>query len=88
MGKEILDLKFPLEISLTPLTNSLTGLVIVSALNTAPSITKTQIEIKTAMVTSLVKAALASAFLLGVTPKAKVQRYLPFHNIGTNTSVT
>ena len=32
------------------------------ALNTAPSITKTQIEIKTAMVTSLVKAALASAF--------------------------
>ena len=40
------------------------------------------------MVTSLVKAALASAFLLGVTPKAKVPRYLPFHNIGTNTSVT
>ena len=62
MGKEILDLKFPLEISLTPLTNSLTGRVIVSALNTAPSITKTQIEIKTAMVTSLVKAALASAY--------------------------
>jgi len=88
MGKEILDLKFPLEISLTPLTNSLTGLVIVSALTTAPSITKTQIEIKTAMVTSLVYAALASAFLLGVTPKAKVPRYLPFHNIGTNTSVT
>jgi len=62
MGKEILDLKFPLEISLTPLTNSLTGLVIVRALNTAPSITKTQIEINTAIVTSLVSAALAKAF--------------------------
>ena len=36
----------------------------------------------------LVRAALASAFLLGVTPKAKVPRYLPFHNIGTKTSVT
>ena len=88
MGKEIIDLKFPFEISLTPLTNSLTGLVIVSALNTAPSITKTQIEIKTAMVTSQVKAALANAFLFGVTPRAKVPRYFPFHSIGTNTSVT
>jgi len=47
----------------------------VSALNTAPSITKTQIEIKTAIVTSLVSAALDKAFLLGVTPKAKVPRY-------------
>ena len=47
-----------------------------------------QIEINTAIVTSLVSAALAKAFLLGVTPKAKVPRYLPFHNIGTNTSVT
>ena len=62
--------------------------MIVSALNTAPSITKTQIEIKTATVTSLVKAALANAFLFGVTPKAKVPKYYPFHSIGTKTSVT
>ena len=88
MGIEILDLKLPFDISLTPLTNSLTGLVIVRALKTAPSITKTQIDINTATVTSLVKAALANAFLFGVTPKASVPRYLPFHNIGTNTSVT
>ena len=60
----------------------------VNALNTAPSITKTQIEMKTAIVTSLVNAALDKAFLLGVTPKANVPRYLPFHNIGTKTSVT
>ena len=40
------------------------------------------------MVTSLVNAALDKAFLLGVTPKANVPRYLPFHNMGTNTSVT
>ena len=32
----------------------------------------------TAIVTSLVRAALANAFLFGVTPKAKVPRYLPF----------
>ena len=62
--------------------------VIVRALNTAPSITKTHIEMNTAIVTSLVRAALAKAFLLGVTPKANVPRYLPFHHIGTNTSVT
>jgi len=30
-------------------------------------------EMKTAIVTSLVSAALANAFLLGVTPKAKFQ---------------
>ena len=81
-------MKLPFEISLTPLTNSLTGRVIVKALKTAPSITKTHIEMNTAIVTSLVKAALAKAFLFGVTHKANVPRYLPFHNIGTNTSVT
>ena len=41
------------------------GRVIVKALNTAPIITKTQIEINTATVISLVNAAVASAFLFG-----------------------
>ena len=54
------------------------GRVIVRALNTAPIITKTQIEINTATVISLVNAAVARAFLLGVTPRAKAPRYSPF----------
>ena len=58
--------------SLTPLTSALIGLVIVRALKTAPIITSIQIDIKTAMVISLVKAALSSAVLLGVTPKARL----------------
>ena len=81
-------MKLPLAISLTPITNSLIGRVIVSALNTAPIITKTQIEINTATVISLVKAAVARAFLFGVTPRAKVPRYSPFQSMGTKTSVT
>ena len=50
------------------------GRVIVRALNTAPIITKTQIEINTATVISLVNAAVASAFLLGVTHRARVPK--------------
>ena len=88
IGRSTLDLKLPLAISLTPITNSLIGLVIVRALNTAPIITKTHIEINTATVISLVRAAVASAFLFGVTPSAKVPRYSPFQSIGTKTSVT
>jgi len=45
-------------------------------------------EIATTIYNSIKNNNSANAFLLGVTPKAKVPRYLPFHNIGTNTSVT
>ena len=63
-----------MDISLTPSTSSLIGLVIVSALKKAPMITNNQIDIKTATVTSFVNAALAKAFLLGVTPNANTPR--------------
>ena len=61
------------------------GRVIVRALNTAPIITKTQIEINTATVISLVNAAVARAFLFGVTPRAKVPRYSPFQGCFFNS---
>lgn len=64
-------MKLPLAISLTPITNSLIGRVIVSALNTAPIITNTQIEINTATVISLVKAAVARAFCSVLLPEPR-----------------
>ena len=61
-------LKLPSEIERTPRSSSFTGRVIVRALNTAPRITSTQIEMNTATVTSRVSAALARAVSLGFTP--------------------
>ena len=58
----------------TPRSSSFTGRVMVRALNTAPRITSTQIEMNTATVTSLVSAALARPVSLGFTPKAKTPR--------------
>ena len=54
----------------TPRSNSLTGWVMVRALKTAPRITRIQIEMKTATVTSRLRAALARAASLGLIPRA------------------
>ena len=66
--------KSPEAMERTPRSSSLTGRVIVSALNTAPRITRTQMEMNTATVTSRVRAALARAVSLGFTPRARTPR--------------
>ena len=80
--------KSPPAIKPTPRSNSFTGWVIVRALNTEPRITKTQIEMNTATVTSRVRAALARTASFGLMPRASTPRYWPLLTIGTNTSVT
>ena len=66
--------KSPSATERTPRSSSFTGRVIVSALNTAPRITSTQIETNTATVTLRVRAAVASTASLGLTPSAITPR--------------
>ena len=80
--------KLPPAIERTPRSSSFTGRVIVRALNTAPRITSTQIEMNTATVTSRLRAALARAASLGLIPRASTPRVRSPLTSGTNTSVT
>ena len=63
--------KLPEATERTPRSSSFTGRVMVRALNTAPRITSTQIEMNTATVTSRVRAALARAVSFGFTPRPR-----------------
>ena len=67
-GRSMRAWKLPAATERTPRSSSFTGRVMVRALNTAPRITSTQMEMNTATVTSRVRAALARAVSLGFTP--------------------
>ena len=74
-GRVIRCLKSPEAMFLTPINNSLIGLVMVRALNTAPKITITQIDTNTAIVTSRVKPDEATTVGLGLVPTANTPKY-------------